>query len=69
MEHTSRSEGREEMYPEQGAAVSAAIGFLPDLSKTFEQTAQQKEVSLAWVVRDAAGKYITNGIARRRVAE
>jgi len=57
------------MYPEQGAAVSAAIGFLPDLSKTFEQTAQQKEVSLAWVVRDAAEKYITNGIARRRVAE
>jgi len=24
---------------------------------------------LAWVVRDAAEKYITNGIARRRVAE
>jgi len=38
-------------------AVGASITFPSDLYKTLEQTAQQKKVSLAWVVRDAAEKY------------
>jgi predicted DNA-binding ribbon-helix-helix protein len=40
------------------AAVRASIGFPPDLYKTLEEIAQQKKVSLAWVVREAAGKDI-----------
>jgi metal-responsive CopG/Arc/MetJ family transcriptional regulator len=40
------------------AAVRASISFPPDLYATLEQIAQQKKVSLAWVVRDAAEKYV-----------
>ena len=38
--------------------VRASISFPPDLYETLEQIAKQKKVSLAWVVRDAAEKYI-----------
>jgi len=41
------------------AAVRASISFPPDLYETLERIAQQKKVSLAWVVRDAAEKYVT----------
>ncbi len=40
------------------AQVRATISFPPDLYETLEQLAQQKKVSLAWVVRDAAERYI-----------
>ncbi len=40
------------------AAIRASISFPPDLYETLEQIAQQKKVSLAWVVRDAAEKYV-----------
>lgn len=39
------------------AAVRASITFPPDLYETLEEIAQQKKVSLAWVVRDASEKY------------
>ena len=42
------------------AAVRASITFPPDLYKTLEEIARQKKVSLAWVVRDAVEKYITD---------
>ena len=38
--------------------VRASISFPPDLYETLEGIAKQKKVSLAWVVRDAAEKYI-----------
>jgi metal-responsive CopG/Arc/MetJ family transcriptional regulator len=38
--------------------VRASISFPPDLYETLEALAKQKKVSLAWVVRDAAEKYI-----------
>jgi metal-responsive CopG/Arc/MetJ family transcriptional regulator len=38
--------------------VRASISFPPALYETLEDIAQQKKVSLAWVVRDAAEKYI-----------
>ena len=41
------------------AAVRASISFPPDLYETLERIAQEKKVSLAWVVRDAAEKYVT----------
>ena len=42
------------------SAVRASITFPPDLYKALEQIAQQKKVSLAWVVRDAAEKYVAS---------
>jgi hypothetical protein len=38
-------------------AVRASITFPPDLYETLEEIAQEKKVSLAWVVRDASEKY------------
>jgi hypothetical protein len=42
------------------SAVRASISFPPDLYETLEELAKQKKVSLAWVVRDAAEKYVTD---------
>ena len=40
--------------------VRASISFPPDLYETLEQVAKQKKVSLAWVVRDAAERYVAD---------
>jgi predicted transcriptional regulator len=49
------------MKPESGAAsVRATITFPPDLYETLEELAKQKKVSLAWVVRDAAERYVAS---------
>jgi predicted DNA-binding protein len=40
------------------SAVRASISFPPDIYKTLEDIAREKKVSLAWVVREAAEKYI-----------
>jgi predicted DNA-binding ribbon-helix-helix protein len=40
--------------------VRASISFPPDLYATLEEIAKQKKVSLAWVVRDAAERYISD---------
>ena len=41
------------------AWVRASISFPPELYGTLEELAKQKKVSLAWVVRDAAEKYVS----------
>lgn len=43
-----------------GGAQRASVSFPPDLYQTLEQIARQKKVSLAWVVRDAAEKYVSD---------
>jgi hypothetical protein len=53
-----REEGRP--LKAQGASVRASISFPPDLYGTLEEIAKQKKVSLAWVVRDAAEKYVAD---------
>ena len=35
-----------------------SVSFPTDLYRTLEQIAQQQKVSIAWVVRDAAEKYV-----------
>lgn len=40
------------------AALRASVSFPPEIYRTLEQIAKQKKVSLAWVVRDAAEKYV-----------
>jgi metal-responsive CopG/Arc/MetJ family transcriptional regulator len=39
--------------------VRASITFPPDLYEALEKIAMQKKVSLAWVVRDASERYVT----------
>lgn len=38
--------------------VRASISFPSDLYETLDEIAREKKVSLAWVVRDAAEKYV-----------
>ncbi len=42
------------------AALRASVSFPPDIYRTLEQIAKQKKVSIAWVVRDAAEKYVAD---------
>lgn len=44
----------------QSPAVRASISFPPDIYQTLEEIARQKKVSLAWVVREAAEKYVAD---------
>jgi metal-responsive CopG/Arc/MetJ family transcriptional regulator len=44
----------------QVASVRASISFPTDMYRTLEKIAAQKKVSLAWVVREAAEKYIAD---------
>jgi predicted DNA-binding protein len=43
---------------ESAAAVRASISFPPEMYETLEAIAKEKKVSLAWVVREAAERYI-----------
>ena len=36
----------------------ASVSFPPELYQTLEAIAKQKKVSIAWVVREAAEKYV-----------
>lgn len=36
----------------------ASVSFPPELYATLERIAQEKKVSVAWIVRDAAEKYV-----------
>ncbi len=46
------------MKAQSTAQVRATISFPPDVYETLETIAKEKKVSLAWVVREAAEKYI-----------
>jgi hypothetical protein len=41
-------------------ALRASVSFPPDLYETLEAIAKSKKVSVAWVVRDAAEKYVAD---------
>ena len=51
---------RRSMKNQSPSLVRASISFPPDLYETLEEIAKQKKVSLAWVVRDAAEKYVAD---------
>jgi metal-responsive CopG/Arc/MetJ family transcriptional regulator len=40
--------------------VRASISFPASLYRTLEELAKQKKVSMAWIVRDAAEKYVAD---------
>jgi metal-responsive CopG/Arc/MetJ family transcriptional regulator len=46
--------------------VRASISFPAELYETLEEIAKQKKVSLAWVVRDASEKYVSDETAESR---
>jgi predicted DNA-binding ribbon-helix-helix protein len=59
---------RRSMKSRSTSLVRASISFPHDLYETLEEIAKQKKVSLAWVVRDAAEKYIAEpGTTRGQV--
>jgi Ribbon-helix-helix protein, copG family len=60
-----KGEGRS-MKTRSASLVRASISFPPDLYETLEKLAKQKKVSLAWVVRDAAEKYVADQAAEAR---
>lgn len=39
----------------------ASITFPAELYRALEELARRKKVSLAWVIRDAAEKYVASG--------
>jgi predicted DNA-binding protein len=41
--------------------IRASISFPPELYRALEELAKEKKVSLAWVVRDAAERYVEEG--------
>lgn len=49
---------RQEMKGQAMAQVRATISFPPEIYEVLENIAKEKKVSLAWVVREAAEKYI-----------
>lgn len=62
---------RRSMNNQRTVLVRASISFPPGLYETLELIANQKKVSLAWVVRDAAERYVAvetgkGGNAHRR---
>jgi metal-responsive CopG/Arc/MetJ family transcriptional regulator len=48
------------MKTKSNPAVRASISFPPALYETLEDIAKRKKVSLAWVVRDAADRYVSD---------
>lgn len=44
----------------QGASSRASVSFPLDLYQSLEQIAKHKKVSMAWVVRDAAERYVAD---------
>ncbi|AXW09999.1 hypothetical protein CJO90_05670 [Ralstonia solanacearum] len=38
----------------------ASVSFPPELYATLERIAKEKKVSVAWVVREAAEKYVSD---------
>ncbi len=56
---TRRGDGKG-MKIQAAGAVRASISFPPELYETLEIIAKEKKVSLAWVVREAAEKYIAD---------
>lgn len=56
----NKGDGSDKMKVQSTAAIRASISFPPDVYETLEVIAKEKKVSLAWVVRDAAEKYIAD---------
>ena len=56
----AKKEDGKKMKAQSPAQVRATISFPPEVYETLEVIAKEKKVSLAWVVREAAEKYIAD---------
>jgi predicted DNA-binding protein len=56
----AKNRNGKKMKTRSAAAVRASISFPADVYETLEGIAEEKKVSLAWVVREAAEKYIAD---------
>ena len=63
-----RSHGRG-LRAQRNTTVRASISFPPGVYQSLERIAQQKKVSLAWVVREAAETYIADESKRAGAGE
>lgn len=54
----SKSQKDSQVNDENLASMRVTSSLPPDVYQTLEEIAVRKKVSLAWVVRDAAEKYI-----------
>jgi metal-responsive CopG/Arc/MetJ family transcriptional regulator len=61
-----KTRGAKSVKPQSTPAVRASISFPPALYEKLEDIAKEKKVSLAWVVRDAAEKYVADHAAEAR---
>jgi predicted DNA-binding protein len=52
----SKKRGR----PSKTPSARTSVSFPPVIYETLEEIAKQKKVSVAWVVRDATEKYISD---------
>jgi predicted transcriptional regulator len=51
------------MKTQNASFVRASISFAPDIYQSLEDLAKRKKVSLAWVVREAAERYVSEETA------
>lgn len=49
---------RNQPSSDRSRATRASASLPPDIYRTLQDIAKQKKVSVAWVIRDAAEKYI-----------
>jgi metal-responsive CopG/Arc/MetJ family transcriptional regulator len=50
--------GKNQEKDEGSEDARASVSFPPELYATLERIAKEKKVSVAWVVREAAEKYV-----------
>ena len=56
MENEMNARGRKPSGKPRSARASASLS--PDIYQTLQDIAKEKKVSVAWVIRDAAERYI-----------
>lgn len=44
----------------QAVSTRASVSLRPELYETLQKIAEDKKVSVAWVIRDAAEKYVAD---------
>ncbi len=49
---------RRRIRPERAVSIPSSISFPPDIYDLLKELARKEKVSLAWVVRDAVGRYV-----------
>ena len=48
------------MKNQSASSIRASVSFPSDLYQALEELAKKKKVSMAWIVRDAAERYVAD---------